>query len=232
MKRSFWVGCGVVLLAPVSACGPSTPSTPIAAVSVPTSPELKVSARVVEPGSVEFTVTTNLPTPLGAMASLDLQGQKDTDTAIGSSERVTLTGPTTTFKVMAVNNDNGMDGKPLAAGSYDADVIVGTKWKGNEAIASLPQNVEAKQTLVLSGTRTVSEVVRKDALQKWVIETVSANTPWNEAQFRAKLGSYEKVPSTLSRLHDAYYFPQADMTLIVNRLRREVSVWRVGRTTE
>ena len=176
---------------------------------------------------VEFTVKTNLPTPLTAMASLHLQGQKDHDTAIGTSHRVSLTGPTTIFSVHAIDDD-GMDGKALPTGRYDAGVIVGPKWVENKSIATLPENVESKCTVELNSGRTRASVERQNDLQKWVIDNVPSDAPWNEQKFKAKLGPYEKSPSTLSPLHDAYFFPNADMTLIVNRLRQEVSIWRIG----
>jgi len=62
------------------------------------------------------------------------------------------------------------------------------------------------------------------------MSNLDMNTPWNENEFVARLGRYESTPSTMSRLHEALYFPDADMTLIVNRVRNEVTIWRMGRT--
>ena len=62
-----------------------------------------------------------------------------------------------------------------------------------------------------------------------MIDNVPSDAPWSEEKFRTKLGPFEKSVSTLSPLHDAYYFSDADVTLIVNRFRHEVSIWRVGR---
>lgn len=64
------------------------PPTPPAK-TLPSNPSLGIDAKLSKAGMVEFTVTTNLPTPLAAMASLFLQGQKDDDTAIGTSQQVT-----------------------------------------------------------------------------------------------------------------------------------------------
>ena len=61
---------------------------------------------------------------------------------------------------------------------------------------------------------------------------IGMNVPWNRENFEARLGPAQKGPSTMSRLHDAYYFPNADMTFLVNRLKNEVTVWRVGDVTE
>jgi hypothetical protein len=85
--------------------------------------------------------------------------------------------------------------------------------------------------LALSG-QSSDQAQKAVIMQKWVMENVISGTPWNEAAFRQQLGRSEKYPSTMSHLHDAYYFPTPDMTLLVNRLKGEVSVWRFGRQTD
>lgn len=60
---------------------------------------------------------------------------------------------------------------------------------------------------------------------------VISGTPWDQSDFQKRLGKAVKRHSDLSHLHDAYYFPGADMTLIVNRFKNEVSVWRMGQET-
>ncbi len=197
--------------------------------SMPAKPFLRVAAEPSDLGFVEFTVNTNLPTPLAAMASLDLQSQKPHDSAIGTSHKVTLTGAVTVFRIKAVNDDDGMDDKALPNGLYDAGVIVGPRWDENKAIASLTKIFEAKQTVRLHSGRERATVERQDTLQKWVIHNVPSDAPWNQQKYVAKLGPFKKSASSLSALHDAYYFPEADITLIVNRSRQEVSLWRVGR---
>jgi hypothetical protein len=200
--------------------------------TLPSNPSLGINAKLSKTGMVEVTVTTNLPTPLAAMVSLSLQGQKDHDTAIGTSQHVTLTGQTTTFSIKAVNNDDGMDGKALPKGDYDADVIVGPRWDENKIIASLPKNLEAKRTIALFSGPARASVEHRNKLQTWVMENVPADAPWDESRFKAKLGSYQKSVSTRSPLVDAYYFPEADMTLIVSRVSRVVLIWRAGNATQ
>src|ERR1035437_2831052 len=197
------IGCQKPTAAPTN----PTNSVPTPA-GMPNKPSLTVSATTPQPGAVQFTVTTNLPTPLAAMASLDLQGQKDSDTAIGTSKKVALTGPTTVFLIQAVNDVDAMDGKSLPTGSYDASVLIGTKWDENKSIANLSENLEAKQTIKLHSDRTTAFVKQKNELQTWIIENVPSNAPWNEQKFEAKLGSYERSASTLSPFDDAYYFPK------------------------
>jgi hypothetical protein len=198
---------------------------------LPTKPSLILAVKIADDGAVQFTVTTNLPTPLAAMASLDLQGLRPQDTAIGTSHRVTLNQATTTFYVKAINDDNGLDGKALPMGQYDAEVIVGPKWVENKSISTLPDILRAKQSIWLRSNRSQTAVKRMGELQGWVIENVPMDAPWDEARFVTKLGHYEKTQSDRSPYTDAYYFPDADMTLIVNHIQEKVLIWRVGVAT-
>jgi hypothetical protein len=199
--------------------------------ALPASPSLVLAVQAFQPGIVQFTVTTNLPTPLAAMASLDLQGLKPNDSAVGTSHNIILDQPITTVTLKAVNDDNGLDGKALPNGRYDAEVTIGPKWDENKSIASLSGNLVAKQSIEFKSGRSQRAVKRMGELQGWVMENVPADAPWNEARFVAHLGHYEKAHSDLSSFQDAYYFPDADMTLIVNRVQGRVSIWRPGRAT-
>lgn len=190
---------------------------------------LKLSAVPISDHIVQFNVTTNVPLPIEVMASVDLAGQKDEDIAIGYDERVKITEPTQRFTV-----DTSRASKPLPSGKYDAEVKFYSRWgaEGNEAAKDTP-DLDVLQQIELKGngeTRGAAE--RRNNLQRWVMETVFMNSPWNERRFVAKLGPFQKTPATLSPLHDAYYFPDADMTLIVNHLLNEVTVWRDGRATQ
>jgi hypothetical protein len=239
MKRHMRsVVAAAAVMAAGAGCRNATPSSISSTHSVPavqalpSAPSLEVSTKPLDPGTVEFTVRTNLPTPLSAMASLDLQGQKDKETAIGTSHKVTLTGPMTVFVVKAINDDDGMDGKALPDGYYDADVMIGPKWEENKTIASYPSKFEAKQTIQLHSSRSRASVEHQNELQKWVIDNLPSDAPWNEGKFKSRLGPYEKSASSLSPMHDAYYFPDADMTLIVNKVQQQVTIWRVGHASK
>lgn len=191
-------------------------------------PTLAVAAKPVSDHEVEFTITTSLPPPVEVMASVDLAGQKDDDVYIGHSERVRLSGPVTRAVV-----DTSKAKQDLPAGDYVAAVAFYPRWgaEGNARAAGAPE-LRASQpvTLRASGVSRAAAQAR-NARQVWVMENVIVGTPWDEAAFVKRLGPYEKSPAELSHLHDAYYFPGADMTLIVNRLRNEVSIWRTGRQT-
>ena len=69
----------------------------------------------------------------------------------------------------------------------------------------------------------------RTAKQIWVMENVPLGSPWREQVFVSRLGPYRKSNSTLSRAHGAYYFPQADITIIVDELENLITVWRLGR---
>ncbi|MBS7671435.1 hypothetical protein [Croceicoccus gelatinilyticus] len=152
--------------------------------------------------------------------------QADEDVAIGNNRRVTLEKPEQTFVVDAFR-----EGKPVPSGEYVAEVGFykrrGAK-DGNPEAAGV-NDIEAEDRVRLAGLgMTRAQGTRQVELQRWVMGNVAANDPWDQARFEAKLGRAVKGPSTLSHLHDAYYFPEADMTFLVNRLRREVSIWRLG----
>ena len=225
------IGCLVLV---VAACSRGEgPPAPVAAASKPpvaaATPEITLKAKVISDHAVEFEVHTTLPLPVQVMADLNLAGQKPTDTWIGYQERVTLREPVSTFVLDTSKSDD-----ILPSGDYEAGVAFYPRWgaTGNPAAARAPE-LTASQTvrLAASGTSRAS-AERKNVLQGWVMENVPMNTPWNEAQYVARLGRYQKRPSTMSHLHDAYYFPEADMTLIVNRLRNEITTWRMGNVTE
>lgn len=201
---------------------------PVARQSLPANPRLTLKAEPISSNQVRFTIGTNLPLPVEVMAAISLANQKPEDTYIGHDERVTLTEPTTVLTLDASKTD-----KPLPSGRYEAEVSFYPRWGAERSPAArrAPQ-LNAVQTVTLRGsgiTRATAEL--RNERQKWVMENVNMNSPWNEGTYVAKLGSYEKSRADLSRLHDAYYFPGADMTLIVNRLRGEVTIWRVGRAS-
>ncbi|MDO9473068.1 MAG: hypothetical protein Q7J28_08425 [Caulobacter sp.] len=232
MKTKFGMLCLAVLsLSAISACSPAaeTAPKPEPEKQAPAEkPSLKVDAKPISPDEVEFEVTTNVPTPIQVMASVNLANQKPDDVWIGYSDKVTLTGPVTTFVL-----DTSKARQPLPNSSYEADVAFYPRWgaEGNEAAKGFPELSDTK-VIELQGTgSTRSAAVRREELQKWVMLNVDMNTPWNEGEYVAKLGKHKKSKADLSHLHDAYYFPDADMTLIVNRLKGEVTIWRQGRQT-
>lgn len=196
----------------------------------PTTAQLAIEAVSQGDTKVEFTITTNIPTPVEVMAGVALQGQKPDDVFIGHSERITLEGPETTFIL-----DTTQASEPLPTGEYFAEVNFYNRWgseNGNPA-AKVVADLEASTTLALGGSgEERGDVERRNELQRWVMLNVDMNTPWNLEDYESRLGPAQKGPSTLSPLHDAYYFREADITLLVNRLKNELTVWRMGEVTE
>lgn len=192
--------------------------------------ELAVDASPTGSDKVHFAVTTNIPLPVEVMATVSLTGQKDDDVYIGTDNtRITLDKPTTEFDLRTVD----VHGEPLPEGEYEAEVSFYPRWGAkNEAAKDVPETEAVSTKFSLTNkSRTADEAKRGNEQQRWVMENVISGTPWDEGKFVAQLGKYEKSPATLSHLHDAYYFAGPDMTLIVNRLKGEVTVWRKGRAT-
>lgn len=228
----YFAGLGLL----ISSCGPA-PADPETEVEMtatfePETAELNLDAEVTGDAKVQFTVTTNLPLPVEVMADVSLAGQADDDTYIGFGDRMTLDKPETVFTL------DGSDKEILPTGEYEAQVDFYPNWgaeNGNpeaarapRLTATVPVQIRGKST----DPMTVEQANRRNNMQKWVMGTVGMNEPWDRTRFEEKLGRCEKGPSTLSKLHDAYYCPEADVTLIVNRVRDEMTIWRLGKATK
>lgn len=220
----------------VASCGPAATDQETETSTIsdfdPAKAELNLDAVVTGDATVEFTVTTNLPLPVEIMADVNLAGQADDDTYIGFGDRMTLDKPETVFTL------DGSDKDILPTGAYEAEVDFYPRWgaeNGNPEAARAPR-LTAMVPIEIKGNGTlpitIEEANRRNSMQKWVMGTVGMNEPWDRARFEGQLGPCEKGPSTLSKLHDAYYCPEADVTLIVNRLRNEMTVWRLGKATK
>ncbi len=221
----------------LAACGPSpsgeteSPATQSNGTDFdPESAELSLEATPLDATRVEFVISTNLPTPIEVMVSIGLSGQKPDDVFIGHSEKVSLNQAKTEFIL-----DTSGARNPLPSGEYDAEVDFYPRWgaeNGNPNAASAPR-LSAAQVITLGGSgENRADAERRNELQRWVMSNVYMNVPWNREAYEARLGPARKGPSTMSRLHDAYYFADADMTFMVNRLKDEITVWRTGDVTE
>lgn len=233
MKYIWIIGLAMTLVA----CGQSSSpnSEEIAAAEIddtfdPKTAKISLEASTQSDTAVRFIVTTNLPTPVEVMAGVGLVGQKPDDVYIGHTERVTLETSRTEFII-----DTFSAREPLPSGEYDAEVHFYPRWgteNGNPAAKSAPE-LEATHRVTLGGSgESRADAEQKNELQRWVMLNISMNVPWNQENFEARLGPAKKGPSTVSKLHDAYYFPNADMTFLVNRLKNEVTLWRLGDVTE
>lgn len=199
--------------------------------TIPANYDLSLVAKQVSNTVVEMEISTNLPPPVEVMVGITMTGLKDEDTWVGYNERIKLTSAKTTHLLNIAQAS-----KPLPNTSYMAEVQFFPSWGagGNSAAQKAPE-LQAKAQIELQnlGSTSVSaiSVIQKNERRKWVMENVNMRMPWDEKKFVAKLGDYEKSPASMSPLHDAYYFSNADMTLVVNRVRNEVTVWRDGRNS-
>lgn len=217
----------------LAACGGQNDETAQAAAPAaefdPSSTELAVEARPAGDAAVELTITTNLPTPVRVSADATLQGLSDDDPYVGIDEFVTLTGPKTVVVL-----DGSESEMPLPAAKYDVEVKFHQAWgadDGNPAAAKAPDTT-ARTTVDLKGNgatqASVDERARKTKLYNWAALNLESGMPWDRKTFEAKLGPSTKGPSSLSRNHDAYFFADPDITLLVNRVTNEMTVWRKG----
>lgn len=191
---------------------------------MPGKPSLTVLAKMLDEKRVEFTIGTNLPMPIEVIVSVDLHGQKDSDSYIGYSENVKLTGEKTVFVV-----DTTKATRPLPKGSYDATVRFVPRWgaAGNPFDGKIPE-LFAETHLDLTGSGgSVSDEQRSRQRQGWVMENVVSGMRWDKSAVEGRLGKSIRGASELGQ-HETYYFPGADMSLLVNRLTSEVTTWRKG----
>ncbi|PRY78211.1 hypothetical protein CLV80_104176 [Yoonia maritima] len=194
----------------------------------PTDYFISVQATPVSDYVVSLVVTTNIPLPVEVMAGVSAKGQAPTDTFIGVSKRIELTSPEQTIE---------LDGRSesLPSGEYTADVTFYPRWgaeNGTEQAKTIEQEIIGAVDVTLSGSgESRDQADQRNVAQKWVMENVSVGTVWNESQFVQRMGQFEKSASTLN-LHDAFFFPETDMTIIVSRVNNTIATWRLGEATQ
>ena len=193
----------------------------------PTNFEISVEASTISAYAVALTIRTNIPLPIEVMASASIKGQNPTDTYIGVSKRVKLISPEQTVTLDGESEN-------LPAGEYIAEVTFYPRWgaeNGPAEAMEINEEIEGNIDFRLTGSgESKSQADQRNVDQMWVMENVIIGTLWNENQFIERLGQFSKSEAALN-FHDAYYFPRADMTIIVNRLKNSVSIWRTGQAT-
>ena len=193
-------------------------------------PKILLIARPLDENRVQFEVETTLPLPVEVMASVSLTGQAADDVYIGHQERIKIEKSESTF-IIDTTNAKGA----IPSGEYEAKVSFYPLWgakNGNPAAENVSELHAISNILLKGASVDRADAERKNNLQRWVMNNLGMNEPWNRETYEAKLGKSQKGPSTMSHLHDAYYFPDADITLLVNRLKSQVTVWRMGDVTE
>ena len=123
----------------------------------------------------------------------------------------------------------------LPSGDYTAEVAFYPRWgakNGTKQAKAIMQKIVGAVDVILSGSgESIGHANQRNDAQMWVMENVIFGTAWNEGLFVQRMGQFEKSASTLSRLHDAFYFPKTDMTIIVSRVPKKVVAWRIGKAT-
>lgn len=219
----------MLVAAALASCGDRPRTQDVAVEAKQSAPTLSVIPKVLDDSRIELTITTTLPLPVTVMHSIDLAGQADDDTYVGlEGGRLLLVEPATVTVLDTSNAD-----PQLPAATYVASVGFYPRWgaEGNPDAARAPELQARVPFEYDGGGGSVADINLRNERRTWVIENLGSNDPWNKAQFERRLGPSEKSASDLSPLHDAYYFASPDMTLIVNRVRNNVSVWRMGRAT-
>ncbi len=187
-----------------------------------------VEAAVLDDGHVRIKATTNIPGTVEVMAVLALSGQDPEDTFVGTDERLTLRDGA---------GEIVLDTSTLPTGNYDAEVNFYPRWglvddRSKQSGANAELQARAPIAIVGSG-EPVADVIARDAAQQWVMDNVEMGRKWNPDEWK-RFGEPENV--ALTRHNPAvvkgYYYPSIDMTILVNTLKGEVKVWRLGRATE
>lgn len=193
---------------------------------------ISISATAMTDSSVKLSINTNIPLPVRVAVSISLKGQKPKDIYIGLSEFVTLRTAEQTF---VINTSS----EKLPTGDYIAEVTFYPLWgakNGNPEAQIIKEEISDSAELHLIGTgESVNNAKLRDELQVWVMNNVfpgiTSGTKWEQKFFVSKLGSFEKINAE-NRLQDAYYFPNADMTIIVYSVTGTVAAWRMGRAAQ
>lgn len=191
---------------------------------------ISVSAKPVSAYGIEFTVKTNIPLPVEVMAGMSLKGQKPDDTYIGYSKRIKLASSEQTFVI-----DTSDQKKKLPSGEYLAEVTFYPRWgakNGNPKASSIKQQISDSVEVRLKGSgESSSDANERNKLRRWVMENVIVGTVWNEHDFVQRLSAYERIKADWN-VHEGFYFPKADMTILVNTYKGTVSTWRMGRASK
>lgn len=205
---------------------PTLEASPPKAAETPAEYSLSVDPQVLPDGRVRLEVSSNIPGTIEVMAGLSLQGQADDDVWVGKNERVRLTNGRGV--VTLATSD-------LPKGKYDAEASFHPRWGFQDSTSratGISENLSASSSLTLAGSgESAAEVQYRENGQKWVMEHVAMGDPWRPAEWVQRFGQYRELPVNRGNpeILKAYYFPRIDTTLIVNTLKREITIWRLGR---
>lgn len=187
---------------------------------------LSIKPEILPSGDVRLDVETNIPGNIEVSAGLSLHGQAENDIWVGKSEYIRIVGGKGT-----VNLSTG----DLPKGEYDAEVSFFPQWGFKDAMSratGITDKLTSSSRLTLMGSgQSVADVLFKKNGQKWVMTHVNLGDPWDAAEWVKRFGRYQEIPIDYGnpRILKAYYFPRIDITLTVNILKGEISIWSLGK---
>ena len=192
---------------------------------------IRVNATPTGPYTVTVRITTNLPGTPTLAADMSLAGQADTDPYIGTHfKRVRITAGKG-----SVTLDGHRPRDPLPAGKYNVTVSFHPMWNENRDTArklNVTDSLTGSAPVHLKASGVSAQVtVQKKKAQGWVMRNLDMDTPMRDARLVERFGRYVELPleSGNPRVLKMWYFPSIDMTFMVNVLKDEVVLWRMGR---
>jgi hypothetical protein len=224
---AFLSGCGEPLSSSHISTAPST--TPIETPPVG-GYEISIVDLIESNKAITGAIETNIPLPVEIMVGAALHGQGPKDTYIGRDLRMTLSTSPQAFSI-PIDQDGG-----LPTGTYDVEATFYPLWgakNGPEAAQAISTEISASKPLSLrgSGEPSTKAIHRKEA-RYWLMSSTAMGDAWNLSKFETKLGKGEEFkPTGANDLVTAYYFPDADVTLFVNKYKNEMMTYRMGRDT-
>jgi hypothetical protein len=192
---------------------------------------LSVQAKPLSNNKVELIVESDLPHPVLLSGEASLHGQRSEDIYIGYFERLRLDSSRQTFVL-----DASKEGKDLPNGDYDVIVQFNPAWAAEPDASPLLSEftrkiTDATRVRLTDGKISAKEADARNRARYWLMTTFYADMPWKESKFVQHLGRYELIPAEWGH-HKGYYFPKADMTVLVNLLTKTASAYRDGKPSQ
>lgn len=187
---------------------------------------LDIANLNVEGNKVRMQIISTIPGTIEVMASLNLANQDPKDVYIGTSKKIKLIGGTAEV-VLNVSE--------LPTGNYEAEVNFYSNWglaDEKSKNSGITENMQVIKKIFLTGSGiSAADEKKKQDGQVWVMENISMGTPWNANDISRRFGMPIELPveGRNPNIIKAYYYSSIDMTLIVNVLKREITIWRMGR---
>lgn len=187
---------------------------------------LTASPEVQAEESLIVALTSNIPGDIQVMVSVGLAGQAPDDIFVGTNERASLKDG---------HGEAVVQISEIPQGDYEVDATFYPRWgfKDGHKTADISEPIASEaKVLTLTGSGESSETyISRNEGQRWVMDNISAGTPWKPESLRARFGEWEEFPATKRNpdIIKNYYFPSIDMTIVVNKLKGEAVTWSKGR---